>query len=84
MSLGQARGDSVVLFEGAYRLDILTAITAFNVSPDSQRFLKVKRAEMTAARSQIILVQNWVEELTRLVPTHQPHSPTSAVCDSVR
>ncbi len=43
---------------------------AFDISPDGQKFLMVKQGGPTdsTAESQIILVQNWVEELTRLVP----------------
>ena len=41
----------------------------WDISPDGQRFLMVKRSEATVARSSIVLVQNWFEELTRLVPT---------------
>ncbi len=43
------------------------------VSPDGQRFLLLANAtenvDDEAAPSQIILVQNWFEDLRRLVPT---------------
>ncbi len=43
------------------------------VSPDGQRFLLLTNASETAdseaAPSQLIVVQNWFEELRRLVPT---------------
>ncbi len=45
-----------------------------DVSPDGQRFLLLANAtentDGDAARPQIILVQNWFEELRRLVPTN--------------
>ena len=46
----------------------------WDVSPDGQRLLMIKRpgAATTEADGQleIILVQNWFEELERLVPTN--------------
>jgi hypothetical protein len=43
----------------------------YDVSPDGQRFLMIKNAEADAKVSppQIIVVQNWDQELKRLVPT---------------
>jgi hypothetical protein len=44
----------------------------YDVSPDGQRFLMIKASgesnDMSAPMS-IIVVQNWTEELKRLVPT---------------
>jgi hypothetical protein len=43
---------------------------AYDVSPDGQRFLMVKLDESkSTAITEMILVQNWFEELKRLVPT---------------
>jgi serine/threonine-protein kinase len=44
---------------------------SYDISPDGQRFLMIKEggADGTAAPSSIIVVQHWVEELKRLVPT---------------
>jgi hypothetical protein len=44
---------------------------SYDVSPDAQRFLMIKEggADGTAAPANIIVVQHWVEELKRLVPT---------------
>ncbi len=42
------------------------------ISPDGQRFLMIKEGEQTADTSeptQLIVVENWFEELKRLVPT---------------
>jgi serine/threonine-protein kinase len=43
----------------------------FDVSPDGQRFLMIKQsgADGTFAPASIVVVQHWVEELKRLVPT---------------
>ena len=40
----------------------------YDIAPDGQRFLMIKRGE-TPAPASIIIVQHWVEELKRLVPT---------------
>ena len=41
----------------------------YDVSPDGQRFLMIKAGGSDqAAAPQIVVVQNWFEELTRLVP----------------
>jgi Tol biopolymer transport system component len=44
----------------------------YDVSPDGQRFLMIKAADGTnrASANEIILVENWFEELKRLVPTN--------------
>jgi hypothetical protein len=42
----------------------------YEITPDGQRFLMVQEVERPQARvSQMVLVQNWVEELKRLAPT---------------
>ena len=43
----------------------------YDIHPDGQRFLMVKPAETTeeGSRNDVVLVQNWFEELERLVPT---------------
>jgi eukaryotic-like serine/threonine-protein kinase len=44
----------------------------YDISSDGQRFLLIKEdggSEQTAAPPQIIVVQHWIEELKRLVPT---------------
>ncbi len=44
---------------------------SYDISPDGQRFLMIKEGGIdgTAAPGSIIVVQHWVEELKRLVPT---------------
>ena len=44
----------------------------YDISPDGQRVLMIKEsggADQTAAPPQLIVVQHWIEELKRLVPT---------------
>ena len=42
----------------------------YDVSPDGRRFLMIsnQRNGTSAAPPQIVVVQNWLEELKRLVP----------------
>lgn len=44
----------------------------YDVSPDGRRFLMIKEAgaDQGDARTQIIVVQHWFEELKRLVPVN--------------
>jgi hypothetical protein len=44
-------------------------VTQYDISPDGQRFLMVEPAERVDV-TEITLVQNWFEELKRLVPTY--------------
>jgi Tol biopolymer transport system component len=63
-------GKPKMLFQGPY-VPTSTALPYYDVSPDGQRFLMIKPTEQTASPSltQIVVVQNWFEELKRLVPT---------------
>ena len=71
---GWHAGTPAKLLEGRY---VMTAGGTpgrnYDVSPDGQRFLMMKEAsaDPTAAPPQIIVVQNWVEELKRLVPVER-------------
>ena len=72
-----ARGPSWVattptqVVEEGYFDDSELAGPGVSISPDGQRFLMIKEggADGTAAPASIIVVQPWVEELKRLVPT---------------
>lgn len=55
------------LFEGRYRLTG-AFWPNYDVTPDGQRFLMVKRA-IGEASNHINVALNWTEELKRLVPT---------------
>jgi hypothetical protein len=55
------------LFEGPFRVD--GPFRSYDVTPDGQRFLIVRAAEQPPARvSQMVFVQNWIEELKARVP----------------
>jgi len=41
----------------------------YDIFPDGERFLMVKDAPDPTSTAVIILVQNWFQELERLVPT---------------
>jgi eukaryotic-like serine/threonine-protein kinase len=77
MRVGVARGPSwqattptQVVREGYYTIPNWWGLS-YDISADAQRFLMLKEggADGTAAPVSIILVQHWVEELKRLVPT---------------
>ena len=54
------------LFEGRF----YSGANRYDISLDGQRFLMIKQALPTEeAPAEILLVQNWFEELKRLVPT---------------
>ena len=60
-------GNSEVVFEGRYNFADLFQF--FDLSPEGTRFLVMKPSgERTDASLDLVLVQNWFEELTRLVP----------------
>jgi serine/threonine protein kinase/Tol biopolymer transport system component len=63
-------GNSRMLFEGPYQPSPAT-IPNYDVSPDGQRFLMLKPSEQTSFSSltQIVVVQNWFEELKQKAPT---------------
>lgn len=61
-------GKPQVLFEGPYERARLGRVSNYDVTADGQRFLMVKRNALSFRR-RIRVVQNWTEELKRLVPT---------------
>ncbi|MFY9530722.1 MAG: protein kinase [Candidatus Acidiferrales bacterium] len=64
-----AAGKPRMLFEGRYE-PAPAPIANYDVSPDGQRFLMLKRSESAGeAPTQINVVLNWFEELKRRVPT---------------
>ena len=77
ISIGGAR----VVFEGHYALDPLAVgIPNYDVSADGERFLMIREgedgnpedadAEAAPTHATLIVVENWFEELKRLVPTN--------------
>ncbi len=66
-------GTPIQLFEGRYLAFGAAAGRSYDVSPDGQRFLMIKAggaSDETSAPRSIIVVQNWFEELKRLVRTN--------------
>ena len=64
-------GNPEVLFEDDYRRGFGRG---YDISPDGQRFLMIKDTapvDGTVVEAQIVLVQNWFEELKARVPTGQ-------------
>ena len=60
-------GTPRILFEGRY--GSTANFRGYDVSPDGQRFLMVQQKERPAITvADMLLVQNWVEDLKRLVP----------------
>ncbi len=58
------------LFEGQYIYGNVGPFASYDVTPDGQQFVMIKEGGSTGeARQEIIVVQNWFEELKRLVPT---------------
>ena len=57
-----------VLFEGPYDLDETWKPRIYDLSPDGSRFIMIQ-SEGDPPPPQVKLVQNWFEELKRLVPT---------------
>ncbi len=64
-----APGSPKALFEGQF-LTIGDGNTMYDVVPDGQRFVMIKDSEERQEAAQINVIQNWFEELKRLVPTN--------------
>ena len=58
------------IVDGPYVTSSSGSGRTYDVSPDGRRFLMVKQPA-TRASAQIVIVQNWFEELRRLVPGRQ-------------
>ena len=63
-----ASGEPKLLFTGPYRRNRLHGHT-YDVTPDGQKFIMIRQSEVDTVGSEIIVIQNWSEELKRLVPT---------------
>jgi len=65
-------GTPVKLFKGPYETGLPASGRNYDVSPDGKRFLMVKEspAVTRATPPQLVVVQNWVEELKRLAPVN--------------
>ena len=63
-------GNPVALFSGSYAVAGGILPRPFDIAPDGQRFLVIKGVPWAGDQPDIIIVQNWFEELKRLVPTN--------------
>jgi len=64
-SVGRPR----LLFENR-RLSVINPVRGYDISLDDQSFLMVKSEEREPRpMTEMILIQNWFEEIKRLVPT---------------
>jgi len=61
---GFSAGKPAVLFEGTW-LPTPATLPNYDVSPDGKRFLMLKPADEEQGDRQIVVVQNWFEELKR-------------------
>ena len=61
-------GKPKMLFERPY-VPLSSNFCYYDVSADGQRFLMLKPIEQAQAATQIVVVQNWFEELKQKVPT---------------
>jgi hypothetical protein len=67
---GSPAGKGRTLFTKPYEKTLNAYVRAnYDVSPDGERFLMLKPGAPPAQLTQITFVQNWIEELKRLVPT---------------
>jgi serine/threonine-protein kinase len=58
-----------VLFRGPYVPEIGGFGRTYDIAPDGRRFLLIKQPVASASsRGRIVFVENWIDELTRLVP----------------
>ena len=63
------QGNPEVVFEDKY-VGGLTG-RSYDISPDGERFLMIRQAGDASGMAQIIVVQNWFEELMRLAPASE-------------
>ncbi len=63
-----ASGEPQLLFTGPYYRAGLFRRHTYDVTSDGQKFVMIRESEMDTAGSEIIVIQNWLEELKRLVP----------------
>jgi len=63
-----AAGTPQVIFEGPY---VNVPALSYDVAPDGQRFLVLKPQHDDSEVSELHVVTNWFEELSRLVPASE-------------
>jgi serine/threonine-protein kinase len=63
-------GSPAKLFEGPYFVGgAANTNRTYDISPDGRRFLMIKPEQTTGGATHLVVVENWHEELKRLVPT---------------
>ena len=63
-------GNPTRVFDAQYAVPVLAR--TYDVSPDGQRFLMIKNsptADQNATPTSMVVIEHWVEELKRLLPT---------------
>ncbi len=58
------------LFSGSYLRSSGFRSHTYDIAPDGERFLMIRESANDTREGEIIVVQNWFEELRRLVPTN--------------
>ena len=61
-----------MVLKGGFPLVVGTQGADYDISPDGQRFLMISAdgVDLSGTPPSLIIVQNWFEELRRLVPTN--------------
>ena len=62
-------GPEQVLFNATeYRSDFFHA--AYDVSVDGERFVMIRNSDSGSLEEELVVVENWIEEIVRLAPTN--------------
>ena len=64
-------GNAHVILRGPNFTPAIYVWRGYDISPDGKRFLTIQESSGESSLTEIILVQNWFEELKRLVPTER-------------
>jgi len=64
-----SKGNPKKIFAGNY---FLPARRRFDIHPDGDRFIMIQRSDIPAEAQKIFVIQNFSEELKRLVPGGKP------------
>jgi hypothetical protein len=55
--------------EGDYYFGVAGSPRTYDVSPNGRRFLMIKPVNETSTPASLVVVQRWIDELRREVPT---------------
>lgn len=67
--------DPTFTFGEAQPLFEMDSKVAYDVASDGERFVIIKEGESSAWASELIVVENWFEELKRLAPAFEDYNP---------